>query len=514
MSRVRSDGLKGLLGSGIMIAIVTAIMIGGNTDPAAPPRFDGAGYAVLGEALATGRGYREIDHPDQPRHAHYPPGYPAALALLWRAVGRSIEAAHALSFVCTLGATLAAWAWYRTLYPPRVAWLLALALATNWTWARIGGAIQSEPPFLLLEMLAVLVESWAGRGDGAAAAAFRRGLVLGLLLGACVLTRHVAACLALALVFDLWWRRRRAAAVSAGLLATAMVLPWAGWLATVGHHTQPALLAQGGLAHRLAGQGLFYLQRIPDQLTGPAVEIGTVFRHSRPAAAAANAWAVLASGLVIVGWLRTLRDPRRRVAGLVPLATLPLLLAWPFTEAGRFLIPLVPFLLVGAVEALAVLAARFLPGRPRAWAAGILLALSLPYSIYAIVSDRAGAQRKTYRDFDAACAWIVAQGERHPGPLLTRHPGEAYWLTGRPALAPSSDDPEATDRTIDRYHAAFLLIDEERYARAPANPLSHYVTRHPERVRLVWQRETGGASVAVYEVVRGSPPILPRTGPG
>jgi len=47
-----------------------------------------------------------------------------------------------------------------------------------------------------------------------------------------------------------------------------------------------------------------------------------------------------------------MRTPRRRLAGLIALFTLALLLVWPFTEAGRFLFPIVPFLLVGATEAL------------------------------------------------------------------------------------------------------------------------------------------------------------------
>ena len=31
--------------------------------------------------LASGQGYRAIDHPDRPRHAHFPPGYPAGAGL-------------------------------------------------------------------------------------------------------------------------------------------------------------------------------------------------------------------------------------------------------------------------------------------------------------------------------------------------------------------------------------------------------------------------------------------------
>ena len=49
---------------------------------------------------------------------------------------------------------------------------------------------------------------------------------------------------------------------------------------------------------------------------------------------------------------------RMRLAGLVPLLTLGVLLPWPYTQAGRFLIPLIPFILLGAVEGLSELASR------------------------------------------------------------------------------------------------------------------------------------------------------------
>src|SRR4051794_37243762 len=95
-------------GRGILLALAAAASVGLNADVSSPPRFDGAGYAVLGEALATGRGYREIDRPDAPRHDHFPPGYPAALALLRRACGRSDAAAHVFSAACTVAAVLLA----------------------------------------------------------------------------------------------------------------------------------------------------------------------------------------------------------------------------------------------------------------------------------------------------------------------------------------------------------------------------------------------------------------------
>src|SRR5438045_2728178 len=116
MGRSRPKGAGSVLAHAAIVAALAAASVAGNTAFDAPPRFDGAGYAVLGRALATGRGYRELDHPDEPRHAHFPPGYPVALAVLGRLAGPSTPAAHALSLACTVAATLAAWCWFRTLY--------------------------------------------------------------------------------------------------------------------------------------------------------------------------------------------------------------------------------------------------------------------------------------------------------------------------------------------------------------------------------------------------------------
>ena len=150
----------------VVITLCSVVSLAGNTSLREPPRFDGAGYAMLAEALATGEGYRDVALPEPTRHTHFPPGYPAALALLWSITGRSSAAAHLFSCACTVAATLSAWLWFRCLYPPRVAFILGLALAMNWTWGRYGGAILSEPMFLLLAQLALLATVHAGQRGG------------------------------------------------------------------------------------------------------------------------------------------------------------------------------------------------------------------------------------------------------------------------------------------------------------------------------------------------------------
>ena len=175
---------------------------------------------------------------------------------------------------------------------------------------------------------------------------------------------------------------------------------------------------QGIPAARIAQQAVFYLQRLPDQITGPFVEVGTVFQRSRAPWGSGQFLGGRGDGRHDLGIGDGAADrPRRRLAGLVAFTTLALLLVWPFTEAGRFLIPLVPFLLVGATEGLARLMALAGIRRPRDWAVGIVLVVSVPYAAYAVVTGRAAAQRRTHADFDAACQWICPAGR----PSRARH---------------------------------------------------------------------------------------------
>ncbi|WP_435020316.1 glycosyltransferase family 39 protein [Tundrisphaera sp. TA3] len=481
--------------SGSLITVVAAVSILMNADRSSPPRYDGASYAVLGRALAEGQGYRDVFAPEPARHTHFPPGYPLGLASLWRFLEPSSESAHIFSVACTIVAIFLAWLWFRSMYTNRIALGAALALAINWTWGRTGGLILSEPLFFLIDQAAILYGVRVGRRGGVG-----RGMILGALLGLGVLTRHVAITLVLAMGIELILRRRTASLFGMGLASFVLVLPWVVWLMSSPHRNQAGLFTGDGLASLIGHQAVFYLQRLPDQWVGPIVEIGTEVARSPILLIVVNLWAVLATSLIGWGWVRTLRSPRRRLAGLVPLATLPLLLIWPFTEAGRFLIPLVPCLIVGAIEGLARPAAWLGFRRPRAWAALVVVTASLPYPAYAIIAGRAEARRLADRPFDEACRWISRHGGR-PGPVLSMHPAEVYWTTGRVGLGVNPDDPEEAARSIDRLGVAYLLIDDNRYARSPANPIAQFIERHPDRVRQVWRRDAGASSVCIYEVI-------------
>ncbi|WP_406700424.1 glycosyltransferase family 39 protein [Singulisphaera sp. Ch08] len=480
----------------LILLAMTLSSVFPNTGFRSPPRHDGAGYAVLGWSLASGLGYREGSHPATPPHTHFPPVYPLVLSGLYRIAGASFTAAHALSVAFTVAATIASWYWFRRLYPSGIALALGSALAVNWSWGRMGGAIQSEPLYCLLSVLTLLVAS------GARANRPQQGILLGLLVAASILTRHVGVCLAAAVVLDMLLRRRVVLAVVTLVTTSICLVPWLAWLHRVGHGSQASLFEFAGLPSLLGRQLLFYTRRIPDQLLGPFVEIATVYVNRPLISALATSGAIAFTAIVALGWWRTLHSKRRRLAGLVPSCTLLLLLAWPFTEAGRFLIPLVPVLLIGAVEGGSELFRHLRIRHPRKWAAWFLLILSLPYPLYAIATGRAEAQRRTYRDFDAACAWI-AHTAPTPGPILTHYPADLYWQTGRRALETSTEDPDSIDRLIDQYGVAYLLIDENPFTNAGADPLSRFVASQRNRVQLAWGPQ---GAVSVYRVIAPARP--------
>ena len=483
------------MGPGAVVAAVAAAGAVLNTGFDEPPRFDGAGYAMLARALVEGEGYRDIDHPDALPHAHFPPAYPALLAAAWVVFGRSAASAHAVSVLCTTGATVAAWWWFRWQYSARVALLLGLALAMNWTWHRVGGNIQSEPLYMLLKQLSLLAGVSASRAGGIA-----RGARLGGLIGAMTLTRLIGVAVGAAVGIELLLRRRWRALAATVAVSGLVVSPWAWRLATSGRKTHLGYFPGGSMPEVILGNAWFYVLRIPDALTGPFVEVGTVFSTGAYPVAATFA---VAAGLVMArGLVAVLKADRLRTAGLVVACNLALLLAWPYTEAGRFLLPLVPALLVVAVEGLSGIARGLGRDRPRVWASALLLAAATPYSVYAAASGRASAEHRSQEPVDAGLRWIATHGDR-PGPIMTAYPAEAFWFTDRPGIVPP-DDPEAIAREVDRYEVAYLVLVEGRFARAREDPISEFVAGNPGRVRRCWASESG--RVAVYEVVPEASP--------
>jgi hypothetical protein len=362
------DGRKAAFLAGLVILVVGLGVIDSLPVGVA---LDDAMYVVLGKALATGQGYRWLNLPGAPPATHFPPGYPALLAVIWR-VFPSFPA-NVLAFkvmnavlLAIAGAALVVLACRRFDLPPLVSALLSIAGCAVIPVLVLSSSVLSEPMFLaalvpILIYAESVVESERKLPDL---------VLLGLLAGLATLVRThgiaivAGAVLALLLRPGAAARDDRAAelrtrvkdAFIVGACAMLVMLPWQLWVrANQGFVPDPmrglyesytAWMARG-----IKSEGISVLWATPVQTSS---EIAGMF--ATLATPLAHSWArlivLLALGvLLIAGLKRSWRTAP--VAALFLVVYSAIVIIWPFSPT-RFIWGIWPlFVLVfvlGAIE--------------------------------------------------------------------------------------------------------------------------------------------------------------------
>ncbi len=184
-----------------------------------PPAHDGVRYDALAARLAAGLGYTWL-WPDGTvtTVAHYPVGYPAALALAYRLLGHSPFVAGLENALLGALAALAAHALASRVASPRVALAAGLAIALHSGLVLYTAGIMTEGITTTL----VAVGAWIAVASAGRSAPWRL-VVLGLVMGAAGLVRPQA--LLLAPMFGWLAAGRRGALIAVGI-AAATCAPW------------------------------------------------------------------------------------------------------------------------------------------------------------------------------------------------------------------------------------------------------------------------------------------------
>jgi hypothetical protein len=204
--------------------------------------YDDGIYLILGRALAEGEGLRYLNLPGLPAAIHYPPGYPALLALCWRLGGdlpTTLALAKGLNALLLAGAAglLAALLAQRGARP-LVASLGVAAGAIATPLLSVTTVAFSEPMFVFTLILAAWATSAAAEEEATLGGAALAGAAWGVLF----LVRSVGI-VALPVGMALLLRRHRwpTAAVGAAV-ALALMTPWIFWSGAHAHEV-PGILA-------------------------------------------------------------------------------------------------------------------------------------------------------------------------------------------------------------------------------------------------------------------------------
>ncbi|WP_419947535.1 hypothetical protein [Candidatus Palauibacter sp.] len=465
-------------------------------EPTLFPGGDNAGYLILGDALRSGEGYRDLHLPGTPLHARYPPLLPVILAGLgW--IGGVLVAKMAILLMTTL--TVWATAHFgRRWIGGGPALAAAGLLAVNPTLLEYGHYVLSEGPFVLLIVAALWLSQRAdGRGAllamGAAVAAFATR------------TAGMTLLMALPLAWLLARQYRRAAwamLVAVGTLAAwALYQRWAaadqpGYLAVLllvdPYSPEAGAVSLAGLIERAAQNCWALVSRVlPDILLGPGEGSsgGRIILGVMMASAALLRWAGAARGRLGAPEIFSIL-----YAGLIAL--------WPSVWTDqRFLLPLLPVVLLLAFSALWQLPLR--PGvRWLRLAVPVVVAIfgvtwaanEIPGRVTCIASYRAGRPC----DIPASSSLYASARWAHENTppeavIANRKPRLFYWYSRRRGdVYPFSADATTVMEGLDAMGASYVVVDQ--VSGTTGRYLIPAIRAFPSRFELVYE---GGEPVTV-----------------
>jgi len=343
---------------------------------------DDAVYVVLAKALATGQGFRYLNLPGAPLAAHFPPGYPALLALLWWAAPAFPANVVVFKIVNALLVAVAAF-WLVRFAQARVrlsaplAGAVAVVLSIGVPTLVLSALVMSEPLFLAIALPVLLLGERLGDGERDAGWL----VAAGLLAGIATLVRSQGIALVGALVLVLCLRRRFRDAFVCGGVAAAVVAPWQWWVhAHAGGLPAPLSGTYGPygpwFADAVRTGGLAFVVRTLGATSHAIASMLALLVAPVPGRAAGVAALALLLGLAALGaWRLWGAAP---VTALFLALYLGIVLVWPYTPA-RFVWGVWPLLVALPLLGIRALWRWELPApvsrRARAW---LLVAAAVP----------------------------------------------------------------------------------------------------------------------------------------
>ena len=472
-------------------------------EPTLFPGGDNAGYLILGDALRSGEGYRDLHLPGTPLHIRYPPLLPFLLAALgW--IGDVLPAKLAMLILTAMTVWATAHLGRRWVGDgPALA--AAGLLAVNPTLLEYGHYILSEAPFVLLIVAALWLSQ---RRDG-------RGVMLAM--GAAVAafaTRTAGMTVLMALPMAWFVARQHRRAAWTMLVAIAVLAAWAlyqswasdqpGYLSFLllvdPYSPEAGTVSLAGLVERGAENTWAHVSRVlPGILMGPGESWG----------AGRILLGLAVASAALLGWARAARQ-RLGSAEIFTLLYAGLIALWPSVWTDqRFLLPLLPAILLLAFSALWSFplsgSGRWLrPAVPVVLAIfGISWATTvIPGRVACIASYSAGrpCEVPASASLYAAARW-ASENTPDDAVIANRKPRLFYWYSGRRGdVYPFSADAGTVMEGLDEMGASYVVVDQ--VSGTTGRYLIPAIRTFPGRFELIYE---GGEPVTTILRLRPAP---------
>ncbi|KPJ63200.1 MAG: hypothetical protein AMS15_01265 [Planctomycetes bacterium DG_23] len=319
---------------------------------------DNATYVLLAKSVAEGRGYRDIWTPGEPLHTQYPYVFALILSAVVLLAGLNFLWMKAVLVVFALFSVCLIYLLYRK--PEGAVWALVLATLSGLcpVFFQFSHQITAEMPYLALSLMALIfIERYAAEEKWLVPAGFAAGVFIGL----AYLTRKIGVMLPPAAFIYLLLRKggpfkkRLLKSAIFALLVAAPFLLWRlrGYLATGEVTSITGLTMVDAYTAHLGPASLGdILGRIKPNLAGYSADIAEqVFFDVTWLGGSLLSWQKalvhyqrLLLPLFVGGGLIYALVKRRRCIDIYVLLYIGVLSIW-FVRSGRFLVPLVPFII-------------------------------------------------------------------------------------------------------------------------------------------------------------------------
>lgn len=479
--------------------------------------FDDAIYVLVGKAIAEGQGYVYPQLPDTPPAIHYPPVWPAVIALAWKlgpAFPDNLGLLKALNPFILAGAAAGGTIVLRRMFglSVGVAMLTVLAATVSVPMHVLTNVLLSEPLFIAL-LFPTLWWAERLRAEGGT----RVAVVAACLAGLLVLTRTIAGAYVAATVLALLWERRWRETALYSAVVLLLLAPWQYFVWKHSPGFPDELRGSYGpylewVANGYRDGGLPFLQQVVAKNVADTWRfVGAVLTPRladglvRPTAAALATLAAL-GGLAVA-----LRRPATRILALGTLGYAAIVLVWPF-QVDRFLWAVWPLALVLALDGLraAVRALRG-AGRPRLALAtvGVATALALGHTVYNVRGFSRGWASSASRGMSEREAPVVRAVNREPrlrGMTIAAEAAPMVALYTGLRVVPVEMllvEDHLRQKTVERRVEILEAIDRrfrpDAYVLKPSGPYLFALTRAQlDSTRRFVEIPTGDADVRIF----------------
>ncbi len=514
----RRDWLTRLVVAALAGVIVAAVGVWAQNAALVGINYDDGIYALLGKALADGKGYRLTFLPIELPGIMYPPVYPASLAPFWSLAGSQEAALAGMKLVNGLYLGVAAGLFTfllldLRLLPIHFAVVVTLLSFVSGTMMLVTAGVLSEPLYMTMLFAALWVTD--GMGDEPR---LSRLAIAGLLCGLVVLTRTVGVAVVAAMAIGLWRRHGWRAAGKALAVTFLTLAPWLAFTFANSGQVPTALVPRYGsylqlYLSNIGGSPGFALEIFSTNVGAILQTLGAkLVPQFGPVLESVTGAALLA--LAMLGSVRIAR--RAPTTAVYPWVYLSIVSVWSFPPF-RFLFILFPLLLALAVTSVPSIVdriaaalqktsgGRIRPALPRfaLLGLGVVVLAGLGYRETRAVARRVwdGAELDKSASGAEVIDWVRKNTGRHAvvayefDPLIALHTGrkvvpnnyEPVHIWYRPEASPVEPLAHMLSDMGVGYVAVRLNVP------LAAAPIDALVERYPDFLNLIFVTSRGAA---------------------